>query len=156
MGECKTVQKEIGGRTWQILQMPPSVSLPIWAQLLTVGSGIVGPMLAQSTSLQQAIEVGLGAIGTAMATHLPPEEFTALAKTLASPDFVRVGEEGTPVNFEIDFAGDSMVDLFKVIAAVVEVNYAQFFRELLASGKILEEIAARVSTLRESDGSPPT
>jgi hypothetical protein len=151
MAVCRTVEKVIRGKKWQITQMPPSEALLIWAQILQVASGVIGPMMTESKGLEHAIKTGFGSFGDAIAKFLPPAEFLELSKMLAHPDFVRL--EGTPVNFEIDFAGDDLVVMFQVAAAVLEVNYAQFFSDGSAGG-LLARIVARLSTPGKSPESP--
>ena len=99
-----------------------------------------------------AISDALGALGTVIAEHMPPDEFLAFAEKLTQSDYVSV--EGAPILFESEFAGDDMTRLYPLLAFILEVNYAKFFG---ASG--LGKLADRAKATFQksiSDDSPPT
>ena len=103
-------------------------------RIVQMASSVAGPMLQDATAGgsdsagMDALGKAFGAVGGALSKHMPPDEFLAFAKKLTSADYVRA--EGGPIDFESEFCGDDMVRLYPLLAFILEVNYAQFFRGL--------------------------
>lgn len=146
--------REINGRTWIVSPMTPTKSVPILLQLSQVIAKALGPLLATGgisiAGAQERLSEILGGLSQAMAENLPPEKALALCKTLATGDLVRVidedAEKARKVQFDIDFGGANLVDLFLVVGFVLEVNYAKFF----------SEIGERLSAMTQTPKPPTT
>lgn len=132
---ARTEHRTIGGHKYTVTQMPPSRALPLQMRLGKFLLPVL-PALAkmQSEGAAQLAAHAIGAIAGALAEHMTPEEFLALAMELTQGDgqasFVSV--DGGPVVFESQFMGDDLVELYEVIGFVLEVNYAKFFTAIVA------------------------
>lgn len=155
---CRSEIREIHERSYTVTQMPPTVSIPIQMKLVQMASSVAGPMLQDSltggsdSAGIDAIGKAFGAVGEAISKHMPPDEFLAFAKKLTASDYVRA--EGGPIDFESEFCGDDMVRLYPLLAFILEVNYAQFFRGL-GLNKAVDLAKARFQATDSSE-SPPT
>lgn len=158
---CEIKERQIMGRRYVVVQMPPTISIPIQAKLVQILSVAAVPLFgelkaaseddAMSTGMR-AMATGLTGIGEAISRHLPPDEFLAFVQRLVDPEYVSAGEgDGIgPIIFDAEFMGDDMVRLYPLIGFVLEVNYAQFFRAsgfdklvALAKGKFQSVVSSQ-------------
>ena len=159
---CETKTRKIGERQWTVTQMPATQSLLIQAQLAPILASVGGDLYRVSKGGGQAIVEALGAAAGAIQAHLPPDKFLQLAKDLTENGLVQVEGRtiGSTNSFDAVFSGDDMVDLYRVIWFVLEVNYAGFFGALGLTG-VMERAKAKMaegaqSQAQTSSESPQT
>lgn len=154
---ARSEQKTIGGRTYTVTQMPPTLSFPIQIRLVQIIASVAGPLLQQIQGAsreeitQEAIGKGLISVSEAIATHLPPDECLEFAQKLLDPSFVSV--DSVPLQFEQEFMGDDMVNLYPALGFVLEVNYAKFF-SVSGVGKVIGLVKDKFPSQSSSE-SPP-
>ena len=130
--------REIDGETYTVTQFPASKNLRLWTRIVRLlgeplGALVQGAVAAGGLALSAAVDIQ-GAV-KALAEKLEPLEFESLVRDLLSGTFVKgVGPDGNVVAKDVAdvfdglFAG-RMTTLFKVLAFVMEENYADFFAQ---------------------------
>lgn len=124
-----TQTRQIGARTYAVSQLPARRALEMFGRL----GKALGPAAFEAVARggqvdpeSDAMEL-VGALAPALGTvfaRLPPGELSAIADELLEPATC----DGVPVKPQLDllFQGQ-ILELLKVLAFAVEVNYADFF-----------------------------
>lgn len=121
------VEKYVGDQKYQIAEFGTTESL----KMLTRLSKILGPSFSMAMSgaklkdKQAQTELFGKAVGE-LTQRLDEEEVVALAKKLVE---CCLKGEGAKINFEMEFKG-KLGHLFKLLKAVLEVQYGNFFQEM--------------------------
>lgn len=124
------ITKEIDGHIWSIKQFGTTQSL----QVLTKLTKLLGEPMTMLIALGEAEEGSinemdeariLGQAVRALIEKLDETQHIALIKDLVNACLV----DDRKVNFELDFRGN-ISTLFKVLYAVLEVQYGNFFGEI--------------------------
>lgn len=128
----RTEKRKIGDRWYAVTQLPPSRAMPLQLRITTMLAPLI-PAFAgmESQGADKVIAQAVGAMGTALADLLPPDEFYELAKSLIEDGtYVMAGDQPdqlAPVIFEQEFMGDRLATVYLVLGFILEVNYAKFF-----------------------------
>lgn len=127
---CIDEQKEINGRTYYVVQMPPDKAIPIQLKLVKIFGGSIGLLgsAMRGDFTQQAD--ALGRAVTELFKNASEQEIYALLKEVTETAKV----DGERVKFSTTFAGDHLVDCYKVFFWVLGVNFSSFFGERGLSG----------------------
>lgn len=118
--------RKIGEVEYTVTQFPPTISVPLQIELVSLVLPVIGPMLKDAGTSSDSMSEALRALGTTLATQMPGPKFLELAQRLVINDHVRTST-GNRVVFESAFMGDDAIDLYLLIGFVLEVNFAGFF-----------------------------
>lgn len=143
------VEKYVDDESYQISQFATTESLKVLTRL----SKILGPsfsvaMAGSKISDPKAQTELFGKAVSELTSRLDEEEVIALIKKLI--DCCLRGE-GKKINFELDFQG-RLGHLFKLLKAVLEVQYGNFFQELGSIADSLQEPAPKEKSKRTATG----
>lgn len=127
---CVEDRKEINGREYYVVQMPPDKAIPIQLKLVKIFGGSVGMLggAMRGDFAQQA--EALSRAMTELFKNASEQEIFALLKEVTETAKV----DGERVQFSTTFAGEHMADCYKVFFWVLGVNFSSFFGERGLSG----------------------
>ncbi len=129
---CKSEKRRIGEVDYTITQMPPAVAVPYHFELATILAEVIAPLAqAKSKGTHEAIAEALALAGPAMRRCMTPERFVEVARDWTSSGLVHRTVKGQTelVSFDEHFAGTDAPHLYRVLAAVFEVNFRSFLDE---------------------------
>lgn len=120
---CNDATKTINGREYYVVQMSPLKAIPVQLKLTKIFSGSIGKLGAAMKGDwgQQAT-----ALGDAMASifeSASEEEIFTLIQTVVNTAKV----DGKKIDFNRDFQGEYLSDVYKVFFWVLGVNFSSFF-----------------------------
>lgn len=143
-------QRDIGGTTFEVHQLPARRSLRLIARL----GKVLGPVLTRVAGiLREGGKVGdlqvekLAPVLGGLFEALPPAEAESLFEEILASTHVVKGGRPVPLwpVVDIELQGRTL-DLFKVAAFALEVNYADFFDALRAAAPPADEGSKSPST----------
>ena len=147
---CKSEIRSIGGHEYTVTQMPPTKAVPYHLELVTLLADVVAPLAKAQAGTGDTISEALALAAPALRANLTPARFLAIAKDWTSTGFVH--RDGQLVDFESDFSGSEMPNLYKLMAFILEVNFSDFLGGF-DLGAIASAAMVRASI---SPASPPT
>ncbi len=161
--ELATSQKEIGGKQWQILLLPPTRGLELGRRLLALLGPVVGKAVGAVAGAQGGAKGAAAPAGSMLDADIDPgllgDTVSALAAALASPDAPALikelvttgvhcdGKEVNGATFDLLFQGEYQT-LMLVTAWIIEANFKIPFGSLAA-------VARRQFDRQTADPSPP-
>lgn len=120
---------EINGRTYFVVQMPPTKAVVVQMRLTKILGGSLRTLLpaivpgASKDHLSRSVAVA-GAIGSLFEAATEQELSDLIF------DVVRTAKvDGKPIDIDTSFRGEYLMDLYKVFLWVLGVNYGSFFGE---------------------------
>ena len=124
----ETKEKEVGGSTYSVTQMPAIRALKVQARLLR----LIGPSFAAMIASGDDSSIPMAI--TLLTDKLDEKTFENLVLELTQ-GVRKDGIELTRSKIDLDFAGN-LNELFRVLQFILEVNFADFFQE----GGIIAEL----------------
>jgi len=121
------VTKTVDGETYQIEQFATTKALNVLSDLVKIVGEPLALAVSGSTLSSEEQSRILGMAVSAMAQRMDKNTVVALVKTLIESC---LKGEGAKINFELEFQG-KLGHLFKLVYAVLEVQYGSFLGELL-------------------------
>lgn len=122
--------KEINGRTYYVVQMPPTKAIPIQLKLTKMfgaAIGLMAPVLSTASKAGPEARMAAmgGAIGALFEKNNESEVFSLICAVVctAKVDGKRIDDIDTA------FQGEYLADLYKVFFWVLGVNFSSFFGE---------------------------
>lgn len=121
--ECK----EINGRQYYVVQMPPSKAIVLQLRLTKILGGAIGalaPALSANAGLDGAGRSAAmaGAVGALFANATEDEVFSLIREVVSTAKV-----DGERVQLDKHFQGEYLGDIYKVFFWVLGVNFASFF-----------------------------
>lgn len=120
---CADESKEINGRSYYVVQMAPTKAIPIQLKLTKIFGSSLGKLGSVMRGNFKDQAEALGGAVTALFENSSEEEIFALIKTVVETAKV----DGKPINFDVAFQGEHLVDVYKVFFWVLGVNFSSFF-----------------------------
>jgi len=123
-------EKVINGRRFIVPQLPAMAALKLMARL----GRVVGPALGTLTAGLEAT-VDLGKAAGLLFQQLTESETEGLINALCANVLMIDGNAQRPMMkaFDVDFAGERLVDVLEVLRFVLEVQYGPTFAAMLAA-----------------------
>lgn len=151
----KHEERLIDGRSWRAVQLPAREGR--WL-LLRIARMAGGP-LARAVKLVDRPDAPVTAedfaeVVEALTKHVEPKDVEEVMDAFLASTLV----DGRKINFDLDFAG-SYGTMFRVFAFALEVNYRNFFDDLLGAARTAglsqlgPESSPKASPTRSSGGS---
>jgi hypothetical protein len=138
----ETLKKDIDGEKFEFLMMPPKVALRILTRLIKIAGEPLGIALAFVTTgegLDKEVDPSVvGKSARALIERLDEDEVMNTVIQLC--DYALMN--GKKITFDVDFTG-RMGLMFKVIAGVLEANYADFFGDVGGLAGIVQAAKAQ-------------
>lgn len=133
------VEKEIDGKTYSITQFTTKKSLKVLARLVGYCGEPVAMFMALSTESakemgpEKEAEIIQKAVKILCDKMKDEDGVIDLVEILSSGDTLLC--DGKKVSFDIHYQGN-LKHLFKVLVAVIEVQYANFLEEMVSKGGV--------------------
>lgn len=151
---CNDETKEINGRSYYVVQLPPSKIIPIQLKLMKIFGSSMGKLGAVLKGDDVARANAFGEAVSALFENSNEEEIAALIKRIVETAKV----DGERINYDRDFQGEYLVDIYKVFFWVLGVNFTSFFGESGLNG-IWDKVKAQLTRPAEKPNTkkhPPT
>lgn len=136
---CRTETKEISGREYSVRQWSATRSMLMKMKLLES----IGPALAVFADSNSAGSIDYSKAISNIFSGSSPEKTVDLIKECILLNVACDDKKITDSKFEELFGGDDLLNVYKVFAFVLQVNYGGFFKGQLAEGllaKVKEQL----------------
>jgi len=136
---CLDETKEINGRTYYVVQMPPTEAIKVQLQLTKIFGDSFGELGSSMNGDFAGQAQALGAAMSLLFKNSDEDEILALVKKVVSTAKV----DGKKIVIDSDFTGEYLQDIYKVFFWVLGVNFSSFFGESGLNG-FLDKFKVRI------------